>query len=275
MDPRTRAGINVSAGWLLALASVATTVGTFLFSLPCFAQESRLIASPSAQAADARIRATLRQPISLDYREKPLTEIVDEISRALEINLRIDTTVLKDAGLEPSELPISFRIQSVTAEAALSAMLSSQHLTWDIVDEGLLITTKEQADSMMTLRVYLVRDLVATHATHSDWDDADPLIDLIIGNVHPQSWSEVGGPGTVDYFSHSGVLVFNQSREVHDQVEQLLATLRKARSLQGLRPAVDTIVTFSPSEPLESLSPIAPARRYSATQSWNRPQLHR
>ena len=49
-------------------------------------------------------------------------------------------------------------------------------------------------------------------------------------------------------------------------------TLRKARGLQGLRPAVAAVSTISASEVAE-VTP--PARRYSATQSWNRPRVHR
>jgi hypothetical protein len=231
-----------------------------------------LIANSAEQQAYEQIRTALRQRISLDYSGTPLTDVVAELRRSLAINAVFDGAVLTDAGKDPATLLVTFQVENVTCEAILSNILSAQGLTWYIAGESLRITTKEDAETQLKVRVYLVRDLVAEDATNAASDDADPLIDLITGTVATATWSELGGPGTLEYFEKAGALVVSQTRDVHDELAGLLSTLRKARGLQGLRPAVEAAATISVSEADE----FAPrARRYSGTQSWNRPRIHR
>src|SRR5947207_2262404 len=44
----------------------------------------------------------------------------------------------------------------------------------------------------------------------------DLLIKLIVDTIQPQSWSERGGPGTVEYFPLTMSLVINQTPDVQD-----------------------------------------------------------
>jgi hypothetical protein len=66
-------------------------------------------------------------------------------------------------------------------------------------------------------------------------------MDMITGTIAPQSWDVVGGPGSMDYFPYSLDLAFAQTREVHEQVEQLLDRLRRLppqiAATSGARPA--------------------------------------
>jgi type II secretory pathway component GspD/PulD (secretin) len=55
----------------------------------------------------------------------------------------------------------------------------------------------------------------------------DMLIKLIMSTVQPKSWSEMGGPGTIDYFPLTMSLVINQTPDIQDQVADLLAALRR------------------------------------------------
>jgi type II secretory pathway component GspD/PulD (secretin) len=55
----------------------------------------------------------------------------------------------------------------------------------------------------------------------------DTLIKLITSTVAPRSWSNMGGPGTVDYFPHTMSLVINQTADIQEQVQDLLAALRR------------------------------------------------
>jgi type II secretory pathway component GspD/PulD (secretin) len=56
---------------------------------------------------------------------------------------------------------------------------------------------------------------------------ADKLIKLITTTIQPRSWSEMGGPGTIEYFPLTLSLVINQTPDVQDQVADLLAALRR------------------------------------------------
>jgi hypothetical protein len=54
--------------------------------------------------------------------------------------------------------------------------------------------------------------------------DFDSLIDLITSTVRPSTWDACGGPGSIQRFRC--MIVFAQTREVHREVELLLADLR-------------------------------------------------
>jgi type II secretory pathway component GspD/PulD (secretin)/tetratricopeptide (TPR) repeat protein len=60
----------------------------------------------------------------------------------------------------------------------------------------------------------------------------DTLIKLITNTVSPMSWSEVGGPGTIDYFPIGMALVINQTADVQQEVADLLEALRRLQDLE-------------------------------------------
>lgn len=62
--------------------------------------------------------------------------------------------------------------------------------------------------------------------------DFDTLMTLLQETVSPDSWEEAGGPGRISPFPASCALVISSTREVHEQVEQVLTGLRKARAIQ-------------------------------------------
>jgi hypothetical protein len=72
------------------------------------------------------------------------------------------------------------------------------------------------------------------------WDFA-PLIGLI-EEIEPDSWSDVGGPGSVKGFDNGACLVISQRDDVHERIDQLLVTLRRVKTVQGLNtPHVQTV----------------------------------
>lgn len=90
-------------------------------------------------------------------------------------------------------------------------------------------------------KVYAVADLVLPVAKPaSSADVAEPtgqtletaLIKLITTTVAPQSWSIMGGPGTIDYFPIGMALVVNQTPDVQEQVADLLASLRRLQDVE-------------------------------------------
>jgi type II secretory pathway component GspD/PulD (secretin) len=58
------------------------------------------------------------------------------------------------------------------------------------------------------------------------------LIRLITNTIKPDSWSNMGGEGTIEYFPIGLALVINQSPEVIEEVERLLESLRKLQDLE-------------------------------------------
>jgi general secretion pathway protein D len=62
--------------------------------------------------------------------------------------------------------------------------------------------------------------------------DFDSLIELITTTVAPESWDDVGGPGSIAPFETNLSLVVSQTQEVHDQLVDLLGQLRRMQDLQ-------------------------------------------
>jgi len=55
----------------------------------------------------------------------------------------------------------------------------------------------------------------------------DALIQLIKNTIKPQSWADMGGTGTIEYFPPANTLVVNQASDIQEQIADLLAALRR------------------------------------------------
>jgi general secretion pathway protein D len=62
--------------------------------------------------------------------------------------------------------------------------------------------------------------------------DFDSLIELITTTVKPQTWDEVGGPGSISEFRNNLSLVISQTQDVHEEIVDLLGQLRRNQDLQ-------------------------------------------
>jgi len=62
--------------------------------------------------------------------------------------------------------------------------------------------------------------------------DFDTLIDIITGTVKPESWEDVGGPGTIRENPMNLSLIIGQTQEVHEEIVDLLEQLRRLQDLQ-------------------------------------------
>jgi general secretion pathway protein D len=62
--------------------------------------------------------------------------------------------------------------------------------------------------------------------------DFDSLIELITTTVKPQTWDEVGGPGSISEFYNNLSLVISQTEDVHEEIVDLLEQLRRNQDLQ-------------------------------------------
>ena len=63
--------------------------------------------------------------------------------------------------------------------------------------------------------------------------DADNLIEVITTTVNPDTWDEVGGPGTIA--EYKGLLLVTQTGDIHHEVERLLNMLHQAAGIKEQR----------------------------------------
>lgn len=181
---------------------------------------------PKPSASEEKILAAFEQPTELSFHETALQAAVDFLNDKHSIEIQIDVKALADGGMK-ADRPVNCGVRGVSLRSALRILLSRMDLTFCIQDEVLFITTKEVADATLVTRTYPVADL-------TPGDKYDSLIDTITTTVAPQTWDEVGGPGSTSSVKASKSLVISQTQDVHDKVLQLLRSLRAARKAGGV-----------------------------------------
>ncbi|WP_197531434.1 VWA domain-containing protein [Posidoniimonas corsicana] len=112
--------------------------------------------------SEERIAEALASPLTsagLDFLDTPLEEVVDFLRTEYEIEIQLDETALDDLGIGTDE-PVTVNLRNISLRSALRLMFKQLELTYVIADEVLLITTEEEAETRLTVRVYNVGDLV-------------------------------------------------------------------------------------------------------------------
>ena len=185
-------------------------------------------------AAWQRLRAALAEPTAVAADGLPLDDLVEKLSQRHGVPILVQTRRLEEAGVSPN-VPITLQLADVSLATALAWVLDDLELTWTLRDEALIVTTPEDAESPDTL-------LLAAHPVHdiAEWSqdgqaaDYERLSDVIQGSIAPESWVDVGGPGSIKELG--GWLLMWQTHQVHGQIEALLAELRLALSYQSTEP---------------------------------------
>ncbi|HEX7376762.1 MAG TPA: vWA domain-containing protein, partial [Pirellulales bacterium] len=108
---------------------------------------------------ETKIMAALDDKTELDFAEQPLSDVVDYLKQRHDIEIQLDNKALTDAGVG-SDTPITRSIKNITLRSALKLILSELDLTYIVRNEVLMITSKTEAESMLSTRVYPVADLV-------------------------------------------------------------------------------------------------------------------
>jgi hypothetical protein len=183
---------------------------------------------PCLQAGEAAIEKALASETQIEVTEMPLWDVLDFLRNHHKIEIALDIRALSDVGIG-SDTIVTFRVRGVPFRSALNLMLRPLNLTWTIHNDVLLITTPEEAESLLYPKVLDVGDLVVCRDKDGKlWDDYDSLIIAINRVVKPTTWDQVGGPGGIApaNFGTAKALVINQTYQVHCQIAELLAEIR-------------------------------------------------
>lgn len=216
----------LSGGFLTASRVSGQLVGAAVGEGPQAPKAAPAAVKSVATAEDA-IEHALRQPVTLEFVETPLSDVVEYLAKYSSIQILLDKKALDEAGAA-TDTPISCNLQQVKLSSALDLTLDELDLDYVVRNEVLQITTKEKAEARLETKVYGVRDLVpSSDATAGVEPDFGSLIQTITKTIQPNSWGEVGGPGTIEAFPQNFTLVCSQTRRVHQQIERLLADLRR------------------------------------------------
>jgi hypothetical protein len=108
-------------------------------------------------------------------------------------------------------------------------------LSWAIGVNSAPAQPAAKADKMVRV-TYPVADLVVPIPGSPGPDKsevlAEKLMQVIARSVAKNSWEQVGGEGTLQYFPMGMALVIHQRQSVHEEIARLLADLRRLQDVQ-------------------------------------------
>lgn len=199
------------------------------------------------EAADANkrraIECRLKQPISLDFKELPLREAIEQIAIVSGIPVVPDTRALEEAKVR-MDAPVSVVADRINLKNALNILLKPIRLTWIVEDGAVKITTESKSMGAPIRRTYKVGDIVdlppMVEGQAPRKDVGEELMALIKNTVAKNSWEDMGSTGAIQYFPAEKKLVVTQNQEVQEELQLLLATLRKLQN-----PLVNVEVQFA------------------------------
>ena len=170
----------------------------------------------------------LDKPISVEFVEEPLQDVVNDLKNLLGIEVQLDDRALDDAAMS-GDTPITLpQIKGMAFRSVLSLLRKRYGLYSLIQDEMMLLTTKEVAEAQenLVLRVYPISDLVGQ-------DDMQPLVCLVKQCVEKDSWYGAVGKAQIVPSKLARTLVIVQTQPNQDKVLQLLRALRDARAVSS------------------------------------------
>lgn len=108
---------------------------------------------------DKEVANKLNTVISVDFKNKPLIEVLDELRQMTGINIVPDRQYIEMDGIQ-LEQPVTLPLDHVPVKTALRLILHNARLTYVIQDGVVLVTTPAGEKGKMTRKVYPVADLV-------------------------------------------------------------------------------------------------------------------
>lgn len=196
---------------------------------------------------------TLQKPVSVNFSDTPLTDVIEYLSRATGSRIYLDDVAIEEAGLHTDE-PVSLTMDEQSLATTLRLMLSPFELTTDIRSGELFITTIEQANEHLHSVVYDVRKVLNPQDRH---ELGGAVMFVTDGN-----WEEVDGSGGTLSVTESGLMIVRQTDSVHGQIADFL-NLHKGRPAKPqpsvVKRKLETRFYRVPSETAEDLLTALPS----------------
>jgi hypothetical protein len=204
---------------LLFSAAVAAALllgGYFLLAALGFGKPRPVTVQPDPAEA---LRTALRQTVDIDWTNVPLDKALQELSERYGLRIDIDRAGLAEAGgIDPEKVLLNRRLQGIPLRGALELVLEPMALDYVWRDAGILVTTREKADTTFVAKVYQVADLTK----HQAQFDENALADAIRQLCLPDGWDRDEGSLEI----RPGMLLVNATRRRHEHIEDILEHLR-------------------------------------------------
>src|SRR5690606_15155337 len=107
-------------------------------------REQRLAASQNRRSErEIEIERQLKTPVSLKFRDRPLSEVLNHLATIAAVNLHLDPKGLEEEGVS-SDTPVTIDLsQDISLKSALNLILEPLRLSYVIQNEVLKITSEQ------------------------------------------------------------------------------------------------------------------------------------
>ncbi len=173
--------------------------------------------SLALQTRRQRAAEALQRPVTANFRETPLAEIVAYLEDATQTALLLDGPALAEAGRGPADLA-SLAVAKAPLSDALDALLRPLGLASVAIDADVMqISTPRALAARMHIEFYRVNRPLNRP------DELGQLLGRIKREAAPTTWSEMGGTAALYFDQPSGCFIVLQSAAAHATIERILA----------------------------------------------------
>ena len=220
----------------VALYGTLVLIAIWWFGLEGESPRQLFFASP----APIPFPDALLQLVSIDVDQRPLDDVLQELSVRHGVSIQVDPAVIQNTALTGKEL-VSLKLDGVPLYGALSLLardVSGVHFPTVVrVKAGVAYVTSEDVwyatPSNYETRVYPLDGLLLAP---SPFHEAS-LGSAIAATIEPESWADNANGFLAHWEPVPGALVIVQTPDVHDQIQRLLDYLsRQARGEIDLAP---------------------------------------
>lgn len=172
---------------------------------------------PRLSAKEEAIVKALQNNTEVAFRDNDLTSALEHLKEMHEIEIWIDAS-----RLDIDNLNVTLEISDVPLRSCLNLMLEPLDLAYFIEDDVLKVTSQEIAATKRITRTYPAGDLFSSS------EEVTELTNLLETGLGLQQ--TLGIPSPLSVSMKSRVIVLRHSHQVHDQLLQLLRTLRETNT---------------------------------------------
>jgi type II secretory pathway component GspD/PulD (secretin) len=187
-----------------------------------------------------RIKAKLGEPVTLEFVETPLVDIVSFLRDYTGTNIIIDRAI-EDQGVTP-DTTLSIHVRSIELRSALTLLLRTARLAFTVVDEAVLITSEEAEQNQFDVRVYAVGKVPQGRSPMNSDDWKRLMAPIVRREKSAPAAVEGATPGapapsreaaiteirpTVTFFEPTQSLIVYAPHSIHTKVEAIIGLVAK------------------------------------------------
>ncbi len=163
----------------------------------------------------------LSTPISLSLAGESLDEVLKAIDKKMQLPIVIKSKSLEEAGIKVDDA-CHLELNRVPLRVALEFLLAPFELTYVVDGKVILITTFADAKTLQTAWSYDVAKMNAAFGS------GDSIMECVTGLVHPTTWSQVGGAGSLRLSPDKQKLIVTQTYLGHVEAHRLFSLIEAA-----------------------------------------------